>query len=164
MNVIARLVLEHAYYDVAMQNINLIPSDTPQKNTSDISYFKNFFEEILVRNWWSCFIDQQQPLWGHMASIIKKSPTGYSLSFGFTPTNVSTGPSRSSPLTAYFWYLPPPGPKSDERTCSVSRNRIHTVMLQQAFYLQTHLIKPYFTFNLIKPTLPSNTFTKPYNL
>ena len=38
---------------------------------------RNFF----LRNRWSCFTEYQQPLWGHVTSIIKKSSTGDSSSF-----------------------------------------------------------------------------------
>ena len=124
---------------------------------------RNFGKELVI-----LFHRTAAAPWGHVASIIKRSSTGDSLAFGSTTNTVSIGPFRSSPLTAYlFGTFHHPGPKSDERTCWVKRNRTHTVKFQQAFYLHTY--STHFTFtNLIKPTLPSTlhqtyqTFTKPY--
>ena len=45
---------------------------------------RNFGKELAI-----LFYRSAAAPWGHMASIIKKSLTGESFSFGFTPTTVS---------------------------------------------------------------------------
>ena len=65
----------------------------------------------------------------------------------------------------YFGTFYHPGPKSDECTCRVKRNRTHGhVKFEQAFYLQTNLLHqllyplypPYFTFNITTFTTKPN--------
>ena len=113
--------------------------------------------------------------WGHMASIIKRSSTGDSLSFGSTPNTVSIR-SFVAPLDGMRILVPSITGTQERRThvLSLKEQDTHTVKFQLAFYLQTHFIyftllhKPYqthFTFtNLIKPisTLQNlTTFTIP---
>ena len=87
--------------------------DRPNKRRKLILFWRNFGKELVI-----LFHQTAAAPWGHVASIIKRSSTGDSLSFGSTTNTVSTGPFRSSPLTAYlfstFHHL---GPKSNERTC-----------------------------------------------
>ena len=111
---------------------------------------RNFGKELVI-----LFHQSAAPPWGHVASIIKKSLTGDSLSFGSTPTTDSTGPFRSSSLTAYFWYLPQPGPKSDERTY-----RTHGQLSSSRHFIckPTNLLHPLYPY-LIKPY--QTHFTKP---
>ena len=92
--------------------------------------------EILLRNWWSCFTEYQQPPWGHVVSTIKRAPTGDSSLFS-TPTAVSNMSIRSSPWRQT--YLVPS--TSQEPRATNARAELkgtgHTAKFQQAFYLQT---------------------------
>ncbi len=109
---------------------------------------RNFGKELVI-----LFHRSAAAPWGHVASIIKKSPTGDSLSFGSTPTTVSTG-------------------TQERRThvLSLKEQDTHTVKFQQAFYLQTN----YFTHFKTNPltfkyphktfTLPNLLYLQPYNL
>ena len=114
---------------------------------------RNFGKELVI-----LFHRTAAAPWGHVASIIKRSSTGDSLSlFGFTTNTGSTVPF----FVAAPWrhtYLVPSTAGTQERRTHVLGLKVqdtHSVKFQQAFHLQTH-----FTFtNLIKPTLASNPFT-----
>ena len=62
-----------------------------------IRFFYFSTVEILLRNWWSCFTEYQQPLGGHMVTTIKKELRLKMLPLFATPTAVSNRSIRSSP-------------------------------------------------------------------
>ena len=109
---------------------------------------------------------------GHVASIIKKSPTGDSLSFGSTPTTV---------CIRYFSWQPLDGIRTfgtfhhrDPRATNARAELKGTGHIQLScsrHFICKHTLLTYFTHFTHKPyqthfTLhkPSNTFIKPYNL
>ena len=108
---------------------------------------------------------------GHVVSIIKRSSTGDSLSFGSTTNTASTGPFRSSPW--WHTYLVPSTTSQDPRATnaragltgtghtqlSSSRHFICKPTLSTSPYLQSH--KPYQTYFIT--TLQLN-LTKPFQL
>ena len=100
---------------------------------------------------------------GHMASIIKRSSTGdsLSLSFGSTTNTVNTGPFRSSPLTAYLFGT---FHTRDPRATNARAELKGTGHIQLSS--SRHL-----SANPFYPTLPYQTYftlqlnlTKPYHL
>ena len=102
--------------------------------------------------------------WGHVASIIKRSSTGDSLSFGSTPTTVSTGPFRSSPLTVcVFGTFHHRDPRATNARAEF-KGTGHTQLSSSRHFickptLPTYLLHPLCLHNLIKPY---NLTTKPY--
>ena len=102
---------------------------------------RNFVKELVI-----LFHRTSAALWGHVASIIKKSSTGDSFSIS-TPTAVSNRSIRSSPWRQTYLV---PSTSQDPRATNARvqlKGTRHTAKFQLAFYLQ----------NLTKPT-------KPYNL
>ena len=88
--------------------------------------------------------------WGHMASIIKKSPTGDSLSFDSTTTTVSIR-SIVAALDGIRILVPLTTGTQERRThvLSLKEHDTHTVKFQQAFYLQTYqLLYPLYLVKL----------------
>ena len=83
--------------------------------------------------------------WGHVASIIKRSSTGDSLSFGSTTNTVCRGPFRSSPWR--YTYLVPSTTGTQER-------RTHVLSLKEQ---DTQLCSS--RHFICKPTLLSQTLS-----
>ena len=74
---------------------------------SRVSNKSNSCVEILLRNWWSCFTEYQQPPWGHVASIIKKNSNWRFFLFLPLPPLLATGPFVAALDGKRTWHLPP---------------------------------------------------------
>ena len=108
-------------------------------NTSPFSWLspqagmcRNFVKELVI-----LFHRTSAAPWGHVASIVKKSSPGDSLSFCSTPTTVSNRSICSSPWRQTYLV---PSTSRDPRAMNARaelKGTGHTAKFQQAFYLQT---------------------------